>query len=152
MIDQATTDPAISHDRRVPPAGEPNAATVVVQGDEPEIAPELDQRQGPLARYDERHKVLWIGSMPVPFRIGENRNAELLDLLSMAIRQLRGLEPSDPCLLRRSEHKLLAGLLDLDDAELRFDLRRYLGLSRRQAGDTVAQLRRVLSDDAARLA
>lgn len=119
--------------------------------DQPEIAPELDKRTGAVARYDERHNVLWIGSMPVPFRIGENRNHELLDLLSAVIRQLRGLEEHEPCPLRRSEHELLAGLLDLDDPELRFDLRRLLGLSRRQAGDTVMQLRRVLADDEIRL-
>lgn len=118
---------------------------------EPEISPELDQRSGPLARYDDRHQVLWIGSMPIPFRVGENPNSELLDLLSMAIRQLRSLEEHEPCPLRRSEHQLLAELLDLDDPELRLDLRRFLGLTRRQAGDTVMQLRRVLADDAIRL-
>lgn len=125
--------------------------TTTTQDAEPEIAPELDQRTGPLARYDERHSVLWIGSMPIPFRIGENRNGELIELLSVAIRQLRGLRDDEPCPLRRSEHQLLANLLDLDEPDLRRDFRRYLGLTRRQAGDTVMQLRRVLSDDAIRL-
>ena len=135
MIDHASA----STDTELRPSGEP------------EIAPELDQRTGPVARYDERHSVLWIGSMPVPFRIGENRNHELLELLSLAIRQLRGLEENEPCPLRRSEHELLANLLDLDDPGLRLDLRRLLGLTRREAGDTVMQLRRVLADDEIRL-
>lgn len=132
MIDQAP--------KPAPPVAEP-----------PQVVPELDQRTGPVARYDERHSVLWIGSMPVPFRVGENRNGELLDLLGMAIRQLRGLEEADPCPLRRTEHELLGSLLDLDDPELRFDLRRHLGLTRREAGDTVTRLRRVLRDDAIKL-
>ena len=82
--------------------------------------------------------------MPIPFRVGESRNSELLDLLGATIRQQRGLSERAPCPLRRTEYKLLAGLLDLSDPELRFDLRRHLGISRRQAGDTVAELRRVL--------
>lgn len=118
---------------------------------EPEIIPKNDQRFGPVARYDEAHKVLWIGSMPVPFRRGENRNGQLLELVSAAIRQLRGLGDAEACPLRRSEHELLADLLDLDHEELRGDLRRALQISRRQAGDTVMELRRVLSDDAIRL-
>lgn len=139
MIDHAVTSDLTLSDRR---SGD---VTVI---NEPEIAPEQDKRSGEVARYDARHKVLWLGSMPVPFRVGENRNGELLDLLSMAIRQLRSLEPSDPCPLRRSEHQLLAQLLDLDDIDLRSDLRRSLGLSRRQAGDTVSLLRQVRANDA----
>lgn len=129
----------------------PTPHTVDTSGCEPEIAPEQEKRSGPVARYDERHNVLWIGSMPVPFRIGENRNGELIELLSVVIRQLRGLEANEPCPLRRSEHELLASLLDLDDPELRFDLRRFLGITRREAGDTVMHLRRVLAEDEIRL-
>lgn len=139
MIDHAVTSDRTLSDRR---SGDVSVIN------EPEIAPELDKRSGELARYDARHKVLWLGSMPVPFRVGENRNGELLDLLSVAIRQLRSLGPSEPCPLRRSEHRLLAQLLDLDDVELRSDLRRSLCLSRRQAGDTVSLLRRVRADEA----
>ncbi len=144
MIDQATTSHSTDTDQASVDLANANDLQV-------EVAPEVDQRSGPVARYDERHGVLWIGSMPVPFRAGESRNGELLDLLSMAIRQLRGLEEHEPCPLRRSESELLASLLDLDDSELRLDLRRFLGLTRRQAGDTVMELRRVLSDDAIRL-
>jgi len=118
---------------------------------ESEIPFEADQRTGPVARYDERHSVLWIGSVPVPFRVGDSRNQELLEMLGMAIRQLRGLEEGDACPLRRSEHELLAGLLDFDAPELRADLRRLLGLTRRQAGDTVMQLRRVRAEDEIRI-
>ena len=144
MIDQETTPHSTD-------SGQLSVDLPKVHDPEIEIAAELDQRSGPIARYDERHSVLWIGSMPVPFRVGENRNGELLDLLGLAIRQLRGLEENEPCPLRRSEHELLADLLDLDDPELRLDLRRFIGLTRRQAGDTVMELRRVLSDDAIRL-
>lgn len=123
----------------------------VAPSNEIEVPPELDQRTGPVARFDDRHNVLWIGSMPIPFRVGESRNGELLDLLSMTIRQLRGLEEGDPCPLRRSEFQLLSELLDLDDPELRLDLRRHLNITRRQAGDTVMALRRIVSDDEIRL-
>lgn len=115
--------------------------------DAPEISPELDQRRGPIAHYDERHCVLWMGSMPIPFRRGVNANEELIELLGAAIRGLRGLEPTDPCPLRKSEHQLLADLLDLDAPDLRTDLRRHLGLTKRQAGDTLMQLRRVRAKD-----
>ena len=114
--------------------------------DEPEVPPELDQRSGPVARYDERHSVLWIGAMPIPFRLGESRNSELLELLAATIRHLRGLDEGEPCPLRRSELRLLARLLDLADPDLRPHMRRHLGNSRREAGDPVAALRRVLSD------
>lgn len=139
MIDHAVNSDLTVSNRR------PDGVSVIT---EPEIAPELDKRTGAVARYDTRHSVLWIGSMPVPFRVGEGRNNELLDLLGMAIRQLRGLDEHAPCPLRRSEHQLLSELLDLDDPELRSDMRRTLGLSRRQAGDTVTLLRRVLDEDA----
>ena len=105
----------------------------------------VDQRSGPVARFDERHNVLWIGGTPLPFRPGTRRNGELVELLGLAIRELRGLGADDPCPLRRSEFDVLARLLDLDDPELRGLLRRHLSLSRRQAGDTVAQLRRTLA-------
>lgn len=120
--------------------------TEYVSLDVAEVPPELDQRTGPVARYDERHNVLWIGSMPIPFRVGESRNGELIELLGASIRQLRGLDDQAPCPLRRSEYRLLAELLDLSDPELRHDLRRHLGITRRQAGDTVTELRRVLDD------
>lgn len=139
MIDHAATSDLSVNERRA------DDVSVIT---EPEIAPELDKRTGPVARYDDRHSVLWVGSMPVPFRVGEGRNNELLELLSMAIRQLRGLDERAPCPIRRSEHRLLADLLDLDDPELRADMRRTLGLTRRQAGDTVTMLRRVLDQDA----
>lgn len=150
MIDQDTEiDLDLDNDQK--PESEQGAAAPSVGGPDVEFPPAMDQRSGPVARFDDRHSVLWIGSMPIPFRVGESRNGELLDLLSVAIRQLRGLEEGEPCPLRRSEFELLAGLLDLDDPELRLDLRRCLGINRRQAGDTVMALRRLVSDNEIRL-
>ncbi len=105
-----------------------------------------DNRVGPVARFDETHKVLWIAETPLPFRPGTGRDAELIELLGVSIRVLRGLEPDEPCLLRRSEFSVLAELLDLDDPDLRVHLRTHLGLSRRQAGDTAMQLRRTAEE------
>jgi len=113
-----------------------------------EVVPVPDLRSGPVARFDPIHNVLWIGGTPLPFRPGVNRNGELLDLLGVVIRNLRGLDESDPCPLRRSEYDVLAGLLDLDDPELRALFRTHLGLSRREAGDTVMRIRRTLDDHA----
>lgn len=101
-----------------------------------------DDRVGPVARYDDEHQVLWVADTPIPFRRGGN-NTDLLQLLGSTIRNLRGLSPDEPCVLRRSEYQLLADLLDLDELDLRFDLRTHLGLSRRQAGDVAAELRSV---------
>ena len=103
-----------------------------------------DNRVGPVARFDETHNVLWIGETPLPFRPGTGRDVELIELLGVSIRVLRGLEPDEPCLLRRSEFRVMAELLDLDDPDLRSNLRTHLGLSRRQAGDTAMQLRRAV--------
>ena len=111
-----------------------------------EDGPVVDQRIGPVARFDPVHSILWIGGTPLPFRPGTNRNAELIELLGLTIRSLRGLGEDEPCLLRRSEYDVLAQLLDLDDPELRSTIRIHLGLSRRQAGDTVMRLRRTLVD------
>jgi len=109
-----------------------------------ESTPVPDLRTGPVARYDEEHQVLWVGGTPLPFRPGTNRNGELIEMLGIVIRNLRGLDPAEPCPLRRSEDDVLAGLLDLDDPELRTLLRSHLALSRREAGDTVTRLRRTL--------
>ncbi len=105
-----------------------------------------DKRVGPVARFDETHNVLWIGDTPLPFRPGTGRDAELIELLGVSIRALRGLESDEPCLLRRSEFSVVAELLDLDDPDLRSHFRTHLGLSRRQAGDTAMQLRRTAAE------
>lgn len=110
--------------------------------------PTPDGRTGPIARFDRDHNVLWIGGTPVPFRPGVDRNGELIELVGVVVRGLRGLSETDPCRLRRSEYHVLAGLLDLDDPDLRRALRLHLGLSRREAGDTVTQLRRALVEQA----
>ncbi len=117
-----------------------------------DAAAATDNRIGPVARYDDVHEVLWIAEMPIPFRRGDNtsagNNSKLLQLLGMTIRSLRGLSADAPCPLRRAEHQLLAELLDLDEPRLRSDLRSHLGLSRRETGDVVTQLRRVRVDNA----
>ena len=95
--------------------------------------PVVDQRTGPVARVDVVHNILWIGGTP-------------LELLGLTIRSMRGLGENEPCHLRRSDYDVLAQLLDLDDPELRSTIRTHLGLSRRQAGDTVTRLRRTLVD------
>ena len=115
---------------------------------DPEVVPVPDLRTGPVARFDEEHNVLWIGGTPLPFRPGTNRNSELIELLGIVIRNLRGLAEFDPCPLRRSEYNVLAGLLDLEDPELRTLLRTHLALNRREAGDTVMRLRRTLEEHA----
>ncbi len=112
-----------------------------------ETAPEPDRRVGPVARFDEDHNVLWMGDTPLPFRPGTGRDEKLLELLGVTIRALRGLDDAEPCLLRRSEYRVVADLLDLDDPELRRHLRRHLGLTRRQAGDTAMQLRRTVEEN-----
>lgn len=111
-----------------------------------------DRRAGPVARFDQRHNVLWLGSTPLPFRPGIDRNGELIQLVGAVIRGLRGLEEHEPCPLRRSESRVLAGLLDLDDPDLRRLLRHHLGLTKREAGDTVNRFRRSLAEQAVEVA
>jgi hypothetical protein len=122
--------------------------TIETNGEELEPVPTPDRRTGPIARFDHDHNVLWIGGTPLPFRPGTDRNGELIEVVGTIIRSLRGLRENEPCRLRRSELHVLAGLLDLDDPELRRQMRRHLGLSRREAGDTVNQLRRALVEQA----
>ena len=110
-------------------------------------APITDKRLGAVARFDEAHNVLWIGDVPLPFRPGTGRDEELIQVLGVTIRGLRGLENDEPCLLRVSEYRVVADLVDLDEPELRSHLRRHLGLSRRQAGDTAMQLRRTVEEN-----
>lgn len=117
-------------------------------GDDPTSVPTPDQRTGPVARFDPEHNVLWIGGTPLPFRPGIDRNGELLEIVGSLIRGLRGLRANDPCRLRRSELPVLAGVLDLDDPDLRRLMRTHLGLSRREAGDTLTMLRRALVEQA----
>lgn len=122
---------------------------MIDDGWEDDAAPTPDQRTGPVARFDPVHNVLWIGATPLPFRPGIDRNGELLEVVGSLIRSLRGLRANDPCRLRRSELPVLAGVLDLDDPDLRRLMRTHLGLSRREVGDTLNLLRRALDHQTA---
>ena len=115
-------------------------------------APGRERRRSAPTRYDEQHQILWLGSTPIPFRPGHHDNGFLVTAVAACIRDLRGVDASDPCPLRRSDLRTLGRLLDLDDPGLRSLLRSELALTRRQAGDTVDELRRarnvsILVDD-----